>query len=122
MSDRAERADRAERDRDAPAAGGRDPGGDPFEQPAPTGEEKAACWSVRHRAQGMSHHEVKAALTRARELAADGTDESAAAAAGEWERIADLMVDHAGRYDIDIDPFVQGELAGESHAPGRGRK
>jgi hypothetical protein len=106
---------------EAQSAAGRDPGGDPFDQPAPTGEEKAACWSVRHSAQGMSHHEVKAALARARQQAADGADESAVAAAEEWERIAELMVDHAGRYDIDIDPFVQGELAGEAHTAGRRR-
>jgi hypothetical protein len=103
------------------AAAERASGGDPFDQPAPTGEEKAACWSVRHRAQGMSHHEIKAALSRARERAADSGDEADAAAAEEWGRIAELMVDHAGRYEIDIDPFVQGELAGESRGPGRGR-
>lgn len=100
----------------AGAPGSQEPAGDPFDQPAPTEPEKDAAWSVRHRAEGMAHHEVKAALAEAREAAEqDGADDLAVARAEEWERIADLMVDHAGRYEPDIDPFVQGELAGESN-------
>ncbi|MFD5080440.1 hypothetical protein [Streptomyces sp. NPDC058371] len=82
----------------------------------PTGDERAAWRHVQRRATGMSHHEAKAARDAARDAAdssslSDGEAVRAGAEAEEWERVTDALADHAGTYDPDIDPFVQGERA-----------
>ncbi|MFD7712827.1 hypothetical protein ACFV6E_39935 [Streptomyces sp. NPDC059785] len=86
----------------------------------PTGDEHTAWEDVRRRATGMTHHEAKAARDSAREAAesvSPGGREAvrACAEAEEWERITDALADHAGTYDPDTDPFVQGEQEARTH-------
>lgn len=95
---------------------------------SPTDEQRAGWHSVQQRSKGLTHHQAKAALEAAR-LAAeknsrhDGPEREntrAEAEIEEWERITEALADHAGRYDPDTDPFVQGELAGQAdRAPSR---
>lgn len=86
----------------------------------PTDEQRAGWHGVQQRARGMTHHQAKAALEAAREAAersspGDGPERARAEAEiEEWERITDALADHAGYYDPQVDPFVQGELAGQS--------
>jgi hypothetical protein len=90
----------------------------------PTGDERAAWEDVRRRATGMSHHESKAARDAARHAARShsltgGEAVRAEAEVEEWERVTDALADHAGTYDPEIDPFVQGEKAARTrHVPG----
>ncbi len=86
--------------------------------PEPTAEEKAGWAAVQQRATGMTHHEAKAALDAARHDAEENATEEETADDGrtaaeieEWERIVEALADHAGAYDPDTDPFVQGERA-----------
>ncbi|WP_063779725.1 hypothetical protein [Streptomyces sp. AcH 505] len=72
--------------------------------------QKAGRASVRQRAQGMTHHQVAAALDEAKEADGPADDERGSAEIAEWERIEELLADHDGPYDPDSDPFVQGEL------------
>lgn len=72
--------------------------------------QKAGRASVRQRAQGMTHHQVAAALDEAKEAGGPADDERGSAEIAEWERIEELLADHDGPYDPDSDPFVQGEL------------
>ncbi|MER7661863.1 hypothetical protein [Streptomyces sp. NPDC096193] len=87
------------------------------EMPSPA--EKTGWTAARKRAAGMTHHEAKAALEAARHAAKKDTSADASEAVRmqaeieEWERIVDALADHAGAYDPEADPFVQGELAGE---------
>ncbi|MEU1042456.1 hypothetical protein ACFYP4_21550 [Streptomyces sp. NPDC005551] len=95
-------------------------------QDGPTGEERAAWEDVRRRATGMSHHESKAARDAARHAAksdalTDGETARADAEVEEWERVTDALADHAGTYDPEIDPFVQGEKAARTLHAGRTR-
>lgn len=94
----------------------------------PTEAEHAGRAAVRRQAQGMTHHEAAKAFHR---LAADPDSPAPedigdpstqpdggrrAAELAEWERIVDQLAVHAGTYDIEVDPYVQGERAasGES--------
>ncbi|MCX4728725.1 hypothetical protein [Streptomyces sp. NBC_01306] len=89
---------------------------------SPTDEQRAGWHSVRQRAEGLTHHQAKAALEAARQTVEansrrDGPRREhsrAEAEVEEWERITEALADHAGRYDPDADPFVQGELAGQA--------
>lgn len=72
--------------------------------------QKAGRASVRQRAEGMTHHQVAAALDEAKEADGSADDERGAAEIAEWERIEELLADHDGPYDPDSDPFLQGEL------------
>ncbi|WP_328335109.1 MULTISPECIES: hypothetical protein [unclassified Streptomyces] len=89
---------------------------------SPSDEQRAGWRSVQQRAKGLNHHQAKAALEAARQKAEessrrDGPEREqfrAEAEIEEWERIAEALADHAGRYDPDTDPFVQGELAGQA--------
>jgi hypothetical protein len=90
----------------------------PAQEPAdePTADERAAWRHVQRRATGMTHHEAKAARDAARLAAdssalSDGEAVRAGAEAEEWERVTHALADHAGTYDPDVDPFVQGERA-----------
>ncbi|MCX4572559.1 hypothetical protein OHB41_05020 [Streptomyces sp. NBC_01571] len=89
----------------------------------PSEEERAAWARVCRTATGMRHHEAKAALEDVREAARGGalTGQEALvvrAEVEEWERITEALADHAGTYDPDHDPFVQGELAARAHRTG----
>ncbi|MFF2993520.1 hypothetical protein ACFVTC_02940 [Streptomyces sp. NPDC057950] len=86
----------------------------------PSEEERAAWARVCRTATGMRHHEAKAALEAARETVRSDTltDQEALIAGAEveeWERITEALADHAGAYDPDHDPFVQGELTARAH-------
>ncbi|MFF6999674.1 hypothetical protein ACFY93_32720 [Streptomyces sp. NPDC008313] len=86
----------------------------------PTDTERAAWARVRHAATGMTHHEAKSALEAARadtgKTDLSGTDaERVRAELAEWKRVTGTLADHAGAYDPDLDPFVQGELAARAH-------
>ncbi|MFG2474991.1 hypothetical protein [Streptomyces fagopyri] len=86
----------------------------------PSEEERAAWARVCRTATGMRHHEAKDALDAARETARGDTltgQEAliARAEAEEWKRITEALADHAGTYDPDHDPFVQGELTARAH-------
>jgi hypothetical protein len=92
----------------------------------PTGDERAAWEDVRRRATGMSHHESKAARDAARHAARSRTLTGDAAVRAnaeveEWERVTDALADHAGTYDPEIDPFVQGEKAARTRHESRRR-
>ncbi|WP_203600987.1 hypothetical protein [Streptomyces sp. SID10853] len=97
------------------------PGGSDADEAVPPTDEQRAGWrGVQQRARGMTHHQAKAALEAAREAAErspldDGPERARSEAEiEEWERITDALADHAGYYDPEVDPFVQGELAGQS--------
>ncbi|MFD8418582.1 hypothetical protein [Streptomyces sp. NPDC059466] len=86
----------------------------------PSEEERAAWARVCRTATGMRHHEAKAELEAVREASRSEalTDQESLivrAEAEEWERIAEALADHAGTYDPDHDPFVQGELTARAH-------
>ncbi|MFG3280482.1 hypothetical protein [Streptomyces sp. NPDC048111] len=96
------------------------------EAEGPTAAERAGREAVRRQAQGMGHHEAARAFRR---LAAapdspseDEVDElddpsdtpdggRRVAELAEWERIVEQLSLHAGTYDVDSDPYVQGERA-----------
>ncbi|WP_198357528.1 hypothetical protein [Streptomyces fildesensis] len=84
-------------------------------------EAHAVRSSVRRDARGMVHHEAEEALAKARseedggEHGEDGEDGPISPAVEEWERIVDLLTTHAGPYDPDSDPFVQGELTAHAN-------
>lgn len=84
-------------------------------------EAHAVRSSVRRSARGMAHHEAEEALEKARseedsgEHGEDGEDDPISPAVEEWERIVDLLTTHAGPYDPDSDPFVQGELTAHAN-------
>ncbi|WP_328314782.1 hypothetical protein OG432_33890 [Streptomyces sp. NBC_00442] len=100
----------------------------PLPEPAPeaqgpTEAERAGREAVRRQAQGMGHHEAAQAFRRLAS-ASDSPSEDEAngredrgdggrrlAELAEWERIVDQLSLHAGTYDIDADPYVQGERA-----------
>ncbi|WP_329326593.1 hypothetical protein [Streptomyces sp. NBC_01689] len=89
----------------------------------PSQEERAAWARVCRSATGMRHHEAKEALETAREAARGDAltrqeAQVARAEADEWERITDALADHAGTYDPDHDPFVQGERTARAHRTG----
>lgn len=92
-------------------------GDDPAPVPPPENEEAARA-EVRRRAQGLTHHQVKAALKDARSRLSD--DPRGSAELEEWVRIVRLLADQAGPYDPDTDAFLQGELAARADR-GRGR-
>ncbi|WP_371789764.1 hypothetical protein OG285_00370 [Streptomyces sp. NBC_01471] len=102
-------------DQDSRARSGSD-----YEALPPTDGQRAGWHWVQQRAKGLTHHQAKAALEAARQTAEessrrDGPErERAEAEIEEWERITDALADHDGRYDPDVDPFVQGELAGQA--------
>ncbi|WP_405773980.1 hypothetical protein [Streptomyces sp. NBC_00859] len=92
-----------------------------YDTPPPNDEQRAGWHSVQQRAKGLTHHQAKAALEAARRTADEdrrpGQEQDrtrAGAEIEEWERIVESLADHDGRYDPDVDPFVQGELAGHS--------
>ncbi|MEU6277043.1 hypothetical protein ABZ871_32260 [Streptomyces populi] len=84
-------------------------------------EREHAVWDrVRRTATGMDHHRAKAALDEARKAAEEGSADGGTAPDArteldEWERITDVLADHAGSYDPAADPFVQGQLAARSN-------
>ncbi|MEU3460570.1 hypothetical protein ABZ721_11515 [Streptomyces sp. NPDC006733] len=82
-------------------------------------EAQAVRTAIRGAARGMAHHEAEEALEKARseETGGEGGDEDGAVspAVEEWERIVDLLTTHAGPYDPDTDPFVQGELTAQAN-------
>ncbi|MFD9482900.1 hypothetical protein [Streptomyces sp. NPDC059991] len=94
----------------------------------PTEAEHAGRAAVRRQAQGMTHHEAASAFhrlaARADSPAPEGIGEPSAEPDGgrrvaelaEWERIVEQLAGHAGTYDVELDPYVQGERAasGES--------
>ncbi|PKV89826.1 hypothetical protein [Streptomyces sp. TLI_146] len=94
----------------------------------PTEAERTGRAAVRRQAQGMNHHEAAKAFHRlaARadspapedigEPSAEPDGGRRAAELAEWERIVDQLAGHAGTYDVESDPYVQGErtAAGES--------
>ncbi|MFF1479751.1 hypothetical protein ACFVYD_19700 [Streptomyces sp. NPDC058301] len=94
----------------------------------PTEAEHAGRAAVRRQAQGMTHHEAARVFRRlsARadspapeeigEPSAEPDGGRRAAELAEWERIVEQLADHAGTYDVELDPYVQGERAasGES--------
>ncbi|OAR25839.1 hypothetical protein A8W25_09905 [Streptomyces sp. ERV7] len=94
----------------------------------PTEAEHAGRAAVRRQAQGMTHHEAARAFhllaSRADSPAPKDIGEPSAdpdggcrvAELAEWERIVDQLAVHAGTYDVESDPYVQGERAasGES--------
>lgn len=87
-------------------------------------EAHAVRSSVRRAARGMAHHEAEEALEKA-QSEEDGGEQGAGGEDGEggpvgpaveeWERIVDLLTTHAGPYDPDSDPFVQGELTAHAN-------
>ncbi|MFG2721901.1 hypothetical protein ACGFW5_26975 [Streptomyces sp. NPDC048416] len=96
------------------------------EAKGPTQAERAGRQAVRRQAQGMGHHEavhafraLAAAPDSPSEDEADEGDGPAATTDGgrrlaelaEWERIVEQLSLHAGTYDIESDPYVQGERA-----------
>ncbi|MEU9098428.1 hypothetical protein [Streptomyces sp. NPDC048361] len=93
------------------------------EAEGPTEAERAGREAVRRQAQGMGHHEAAQAFRRLAaapdspsEDEAEGQEDQAdggrrLAELAEWERIVDQLSLHAGTYDIDTDPYVQGERA-----------
>ncbi|MFG2313340.1 hypothetical protein ACGFS9_32490 [Streptomyces sp. NPDC048566] len=90
----------------------------------PSAQERAAWDRVCAAATGMNHHRAKAALEEARRTAEDAADAGARAERDEWERITGALADHAGSYDPEADPFVQGRLTARSNraqAAARGR-
>ncbi|MCZ4124813.1 hypothetical protein [Streptomyces sp. H39-S7] len=82
-------------------------------------EAQAVRNSIRRAARGMAHHEAEDALGRAQAEVAGGEDGDedgpVSPAVEEWERIVDLLTTHAGPYDPDSDPFVQGELTAQAN-------
>ncbi|MCM2423520.1 hypothetical protein [Streptomyces sp. RKAG293] len=88
-------------------------------------EAHAVRSSVRRAARGMAHHEAEEELEKAQseedggkqggEQGEDGEDGPISPAVEEWERIVDLLTTHAGPYDPDSDPFVQGELTAHAN-------
>ncbi|MEU3372821.1 hypothetical protein ABZ734_20440 [Streptomyces sp. NPDC006660] len=90
----------------------------------PTPAEKAGREAVREQAQGMGHHEAVAAFRRlaaAKDSPSEDEADGGAADADdggrrlaeleEWERIVAQLSVHAGTYDAESDPYVQGERA-----------
>ncbi|MFE9407132.1 hypothetical protein ACFYNY_36075 [Streptomyces sp. NPDC006530] len=93
------------------------------EAQGPTEAERAGREAVRRQAQGMGHREA----VRAFRLLADAPDSPSEdeadttddrgdggrrlAELAEWERIVEQLSLHAGTYDVEADPYVQGERA-----------
>lgn len=89
------------------------------EMSEPSAPEEAAWERVRRSATGMRHHEAKTATETARRIAEDaprpGQDAVIARAeVEEWERITETLTVHAGSYDPESDPYVQGQRAGRA--------
>lgn len=89
----------------------------------PVDEAQAVRNAIRRTARGMAHHEAEEELERARSADTGGDDGGkdggedgpVGPAVEEWERIVDLLTTHAGPYDPDTDPFVQGELTAQAN-------
>ncbi|KMO96618.1 hypothetical protein [Streptomyces roseus] len=89
----------------------------------PAAEEIEARRRVRDRATGMTHHKARAALEAVLAAAGDleTVDPAVRAGAAEWQRIADLLLDHGGPYTPDTDAYVQGQLTARHHHRDRPR-
>ncbi|MFD9793500.1 hypothetical protein ACFWXK_21425 [Streptomyces sp. NPDC059070] len=94
----------------------------------PTRAEHAGRAAVRRQAQGMTHHEAAKAFHRLAARADSPAPEDIgepsqepdggrrAAELAEWERIVEQLAGHAGTYDVESDPYVQGERAAMGEA------
>ncbi|WP_424215157.1 hypothetical protein ACN20G_25555 [Streptomyces sp. BI20] len=76
---------------------------------APGPAEHAQVDRVRATARGLDHERAEEALEQAR------AREDPAPVVEEWERIVETLTTHRGPYDPDVDPFVQGQLAGREN-------
>lgn len=102
------------------------PGADADRAPStdPVDEAQAVRNAIRRTARDMAHHEAEEELEKARseDSGGEGDGEDGAGEDGpvspaveEWERIVTLLTTHAGPYDPDTDPFVQGELTAQAN-------